>query len=72
MDLLQASCQQQAREAISALVSRVPGWAIDTQVDRALEGLRLCYGCCSFPSKLLVKKCDLNRSLILIRTEIVM
>ena len=56
MDLLRASCQEQAREAISALVPRVPGWAIDTQVDRALEGLRLRYGCCSFLSEPLVKK----------------
>ena len=56
MDLLRASCQEQAREAISALVPRVPGWAINTQVDRALEGLRLHYGCCSFLSEPLVKK----------------
>ena len=56
MALLQAFCQEQAREAISALVPRVPEWAIDTQVDRASEALRLRYGCCSFLSEPLVKE----------------
>ena len=56
MDLLRTFCQEQAREAVSALVPRIPGWAKDTQVDRALEGLRLRYGCCSFLSEPLVKK----------------
>jgi len=37
MDLLQASCQEEAPEAISALVPTVPGWDSDTQIKRALE-----------------------------------
>ena len=41
MDLLRASCQDQAREAVSALVPPVPGWDVNTQIKRALEGLRL-------------------------------
>ena len=56
MDLLRASCQQSAREAISALVPPVPGWSMDTQIQRALEGLRLRCGCCSFLSEPLVKE----------------
>ena len=56
MDLLRASCQEGAREAISALVPPVPGWDIDTQITRALEGLRLRYGCCSFLAELLVRQ----------------
>ena len=40
MDFLRASCQDEAREAVSALVPPVPGWDVDTQVKRALEGLR--------------------------------
>ena len=34
----------------------MPGWSIDTQVKRALEALRLRYGCCSFLSEPLVKQ----------------
>ena len=56
MDLLRASCQEGAREAISALVPPVPGWDIDTQITRALEGLRLRYGCCSFLAEPLVRQ----------------
>ena len=56
MDLLRASCQDQAREAISALVPPVPGWDVNTQIKRALEGLRLRYGCSSFLSEPLVKR----------------
>ena len=56
MDLLHASCQEGAREAISALVPHVPGWDIDTQITRALEGLRLRYGCCSFLAEPLVRQ----------------
>ena len=56
MDLLRASCQEEAQEAISALVPPVPGWSNDTQVKRALEALRLRYGCCSFLSEPLVKQ----------------
>ena len=56
MDLLRASCQEGAREAISALVPPVPGWDIDTQITRALEGFRLCYGCCSFLAEPLVRQ----------------
>ena len=41
MDLLRASCQDQAREAVSALVPPVPGWDVNTQIKRALEGLKL-------------------------------
>ena len=40
MDLLRASCQEQAREAKSALVPPVPGWDVETQIERALDGLR--------------------------------
>ena len=29
MELLHASCQEQAREAVSSLVPRVPGWDVD-------------------------------------------
>ena len=56
MNLLRASCQEGAREAISALVPPVPGWDIDTQITRALEGLRLRYGCCSFLAEPLVRQ----------------
>ena len=56
IDLLRASCQEGAREAISALVPPVPGWDIDTQITRALEGLRLRYGCCSFLAEPLVRQ----------------
>ena len=56
MDLLRASCQDQAREAVSALVPPVPGWDVNTQIKRALEGLRLRYGCSSFLSEPLVKR----------------
>ena len=56
MDLLRASCQEQAREAISALVPPVPGWGVETQIERALDGLRLRYGCSSFLSEPLVKQ----------------
>ena len=56
MDLLRASCQEGAREAISALVPPVPGWDMDTQITRALEGLRLRYGCCSFLAEPLVRQ----------------
>ena len=55
MDLLRAACQEQARETISVLVPPVPGWAVDTQIKRALESLQLRYGCCSFLSEPLVK-----------------
>ena len=34
MDLLRASCQDQAREAISALVPPVPGWDVNAQINR--------------------------------------
>ena len=56
MDLLRASCQDEAREAVSALVPPVPGWEVDTQVKRALEGLRLRFGCCSFLTEPPVKR----------------
>ena len=56
MDLLRASCQEEAREVISALVPHVPGWSNDTQVKRALIALHLHYGCCSFLSQPLVKQ----------------
>jgi len=56
MELLRASYQDEAREAISALVPPVPGWNVDTQIDRALEGLRLRYGCSSFLFEPLVKR----------------
>ena len=56
MDRLRASCLEEAREAISALVPPVPGWSNDTQVKRALEALHLRYGCCSFLSEPLVKQ----------------
>ena len=56
MDLLRASCQDQARETVSALVPPVPGWDVNTQIKRALEGLRLRYGCSSFLSEPLVKR----------------
>ena len=48
MDLLRASYQVEAREAVAALVSPVPRWGVDKQIQRALEGLRLRYGCNSF------------------------
>ena len=56
MDLLRASCQDEARQAISAMVPPVPGWDIDTQVREALNALRLRYGCTSFLSEPLVKQ----------------
>ena len=56
MDLLRASCQEGAREGISALVPPVTSWDIDTQITRALEGLRLRYGCCSFLAEPLVRQ----------------
>jgi len=56
MELLRASCKEEAREAITALVPRVPGWNVDTQIQRALKGLRLRYRCCSFLSEPLVKQ----------------
>ena len=56
MSLLRAFCQEQAREAISALVSPAPGWGVETQIERALDGLRLRFGCSSFLSELLVKQ----------------
>ena len=63
MDLLRASCQSDAREAISALVPPVPGWGVETQIARALEGLRLRYGCSSFLSEPLVKRVRLGPKL---------
>ena len=56
MGLLHASCQKGARDAILALVLPVPGWDIDTQIMQALEGLRLCYECCSFLAEPLVRQ----------------
>ena len=56
MDLLRASCQEEAREAVATLVPLVPGWGVDKQIQRALEGLRLRYGCNSFLSEPLVKR----------------
>ena len=56
MDLLRASCQEEAREAVATLVPPVPGWGVDKQIQRALEGLRLRYGCISFLSEPLVKR----------------
>ena len=56
MDLLRTSCQEGAREAISALVPSVPGWDIDTQITRALKGLKLRCGCCSFLAEPLVRQ----------------
>ena len=56
MYLLRASCQKSAREAISALVPPVAGWDIDTQITRALKGVIIRYGCCSFLAELLVRQ----------------
>ena len=55
MELLRASCQEQAREAVPSLVPRVLRWDVDEQIQQALKGLRLRYGCCSFLSEPVVK-----------------
>ena len=60
MDLLLASCQEEAHEAISTLVPPVQGWDVDTEISRALEGLRLRYRCSSFLSEPLVKRVRLG------------
>ena len=56
MDLLRASCQDEARLAISAMVPPVPGWDVETQINEALNALRLRYGCASFLAEPLVKQ----------------
>ena len=68
IDLLRASCQDEARQAISAIVPPVPGWDIDTHVKEALNALRLRYGCASFLSEPLVKQMRSGPKLIRIDT----
>ena len=48
-------CVNDVNISLAATVPRVPGWDVDDQIQRALEGLRLRSGCCSFLSEPVVK-----------------
>jgi len=56
MDLLLASCQDEARQVISEIVPPVPGWDVNTQIEKAFCTLRLRYGCSSFVAEPLIKQ----------------